>query len=325
MSYLDTARQLERLRQIARESFEQVPASVGIAAAGVANAQVGVQAFRRVSFDDLPADVIQQLRRDGTRGDLRDMDGVREVYEHNVPDQAKGSLEGIRAVTNDPDIHWMHDEPHAAGGSADAANGMYGPAELNRASGNRPMTAAEVAEAEVHTLSVAQEATPGVTGDLTEVVGDTLDTGALGGVMGGGIAVAHRLAQVQGFRDAGRHDLADLAQQRIADDATAGAINGVVRGTSMAMTQVVLGANPLTAGIGLVAPDVVSLLTQKQQLSKREYNQRAIGVAGKGALATALVCAGPVGWLGLAGFSILSAYGHASQQGQPIQPRLQQT
>jgi hypothetical protein len=82
----------------------------------------------------------------------------------------------------------------------------------------------------------------------------------------------------------------------------------------LAVTQAVLGANPLTAGIGLVAPDVVMLLSQKDQLTEDEYTEKALGVVGKGALATALVCAGPIGWLGLAGFSIASAYGKATAQ-----------
>jgi hypothetical protein len=319
MSYTDTAKQIEHLRQIARESFDQVPASVGIAAAGIANAQVGVEAFRRVSFDDLPSDVIQQLRRDGTRGELRDLEAARAVYEQNVPSEAQGSIDGVRAVTNDSDIHWMHKEPHAAGGSPEASNGLYGPGHLNRSIGDRTMTAAEVAEAEAHTLQIAEQATPGVTGDLVEVAGDTLETGALGGVMGGGFAAAHRYAQAQGYRDAGRHDLAAQAEELVMQDAAIGAVNGVVRGTSMAVTQVVLGANPLTAGIGLVAPDVVMLLTQKERLSKADYNRKSLEVVGKGALATALVCAGPIGWLGLAGFSIASAYSKANQQATSTQ------
>ncbi len=303
-------------RQI-RQSLATVVNGVAIPAATAANGVAGVQAFRRISFEDLPSDVIQQLRRDGTRGELRDLDAAREVFEHNIPDQAKGSIDGVRAVTNDPEIHWMHMEPHAAGGSTEAANGLYGPGDLNASIGNRTMTAAEVAEAEAHTLAVAEHATPGVTGDLVDVAGDTLQSGAMGGVLGGGIAVAHRLAQAQGFRDVGRHDLAEQAEALMAQDAAGGAINGVVRGTSMAVTQAVLGANPFTAGIGLVAPDVVALLSEKNKLSEQEYQQRAMGVVGKGALATALVCAGPIGWLGLAGVSILSAYGQASQQGKP--------
>ena len=35
--------------------------------------------------------------------------------------------------------------------------------------------------------------------------------------------------------------------------------------------------------------------------------------------ATALVCAGPIGWLGLAGFSIASAYSKANQQATSTQ------
>jgi hypothetical protein len=122
------------------------------------------------------------------------------------------------------------------------------------------------------------------------------------------------VAQAQGYRDAGRHDLAEQAEAQIAADAAKGAVNGVVRGTTVAVTQAVLGANPLTAGIGLVAPDVVMLLSQKDKLSEQEYTQRAMGVVGKGALATVLVCAGPIGRLGLAGVSIASAYGKASQE-----------
>ena len=176
------------------------------------------------------------------------------------------------------------------------------------------MTTAEVAEAEGYTLDIAEQATPGVTGDLGEVVGDTLETGVLGGVMGGGLAAVHRLAQAQGYRDAGRHDLANRAEEQVLEDAAKGAVNGVVRGTTVALTQAVLGANPITAGIGLVAPDAISLLTQKDSLSEDEYNRRAAGVVGKGALATVLVCAGPIGWLGLAGFSIATAYGKANSE-----------
>jgi hypothetical protein len=157
------------------------------------------------------------------------------------------------------------------------------------------MTGEDVAEAQAFSRLVAEEATPGVTGDLVEVVGDTLETGAYGGALGGGLAVVHRIVQAQGYRDAGRPDLAAAAEEMLAEDAAKGVINGVVRGTSVAVTQAVLGANPLTAGIGLVAPDVVMLLTQQDQLSEEEFTNKALGVAGKGAVATVLACAGPIG------------------------------
>jgi hypothetical protein len=282
-------------------------------AAGAANTAVGIEAFRQVRFEDLPAEVIAQLRRDGTRDDLRDLDGARDVYGQNVPAEARGSIEGVEAITNDPGIDWMHKDPHDDGGSSAASNGVYGPEELNGAIGDRPMTEAEIAEAEASMLEIAEQATPGVTGDLAKVAGDTLDTGALGGVMGGGLAVAHRWAQVQGYRDAGREDLAVAAEAQMMEDAARGAVNGVVRGTTVAVTQAVLGANPLTAGIGLVAPDVVSLLREKERLSEADVQRRSLQIASKGALATVLVCAGPVGWLGLAGFSMAQAYQKANR------------
>lgn len=303
------------LRAAISSSLQEVPPTVGMAAAGMANAAIGIEAFRSLSFDDLPAHVIEQLRRDGTRGELRSPEEARAVFEQNVPAEARGSIEGVEAITNDPDIPWMHRQPHSAGGSNEAGNGVYGPEGLNSSIGDRPMSEAEITEAQAYTLEIAEQATSGVTGDLGEVVGDTLETGAWGGVMAGGIAVAHRWAQAQGYRDSGRHDLAAAAEEQLAADATKGAINGVVRGTSVAAVQAVLGANPLTAGIGLVAPDAIALLTQKDQLSEEQYNQKAAEVVGKGALATALVCAGPIGWLGLAGLSIATAYGKATAQG----------
>lgn len=304
----------DNLRQLIHKALTQVPPSVAISAAGLASAHTGIEAYRSVSFEDLPTHLVEQLRTDGMHGGRRTMAEAQELFEQAVPAEARGSIEGVDAVVNDPGIDAMHIEPHAHGGRSDAGNLVYGPESLNSSLQDTPMSESDIAEAEAYTLEVAEAATPGVTGDLAEVAGDTLETGALGGVMGGGIAVAHRFAQAQGFRDAGRHDLAEQAEALVLQDAANGAVNGVVRGTAVAVTQAVLGANPLTAGIGLVAPDAVMLLTQKDQLSEAEYNQKSLEVVGKGALATALVCAGPIGWLGLAGLSIAAAYGTASEQ-----------
>lgn len=301
--------------QLIRQSLESIPPGIAMPAAAAASAIGGVEAYRRVDYDDLPADIEEQLRSDGIHdGPRRSEAEAAELFEQRVNAEARGSIEGVDAVVNDPSIDAMHIEPHEHGGSSDASNIVYGPESLNSSLQDTPMNEAHVAESEAYTLEVAEAATPGVTGDLTEVAGDTLETGGLGGVMGGGLAAVHRMAQAQGYRDAGRHDLAAQAEAQIGQDAAKGAINGVVRGTTVAVTQAMLGANPLTAGIGLVAPDVVVLLSQKNKLSEQEYQQKAMGVVGKGALATALVCAGPIGWLGLAGVSIASAYSKASAQ-----------
>ncbi len=304
----------DRIKNSIATALVELPSSVVLPAAGIASAIGGVEAYRQVAFEDLPAHVIHQLRQDGTRGDLRTLEEAKAVYEQNVNAEAQGSVEGVASITNDTEIDWGHKLSFEHGGSNEAGNGVYLPESLNSSIGERAMTAAQIEQSEQFTRAVAEEATPGVTGDLSEVVGDTLETGALGGVMGGGLAVAHRYAQAQGFRDAGRHDLAAAAEREMVADAAKGAVNGVVRGTTVAVTQAVLGANPLTAGIGLVAPDVVMLLSRKEQLSEEEYQQKSLEVVGKGALATVLVCAGPIGWLGLAGLSIATAYGQANQQ-----------
>ncbi len=96
-----------------------------------------------------------------------------------------------------------------------------------------------------------------MTGDLGEVGVDTLETGAFGGVMGGGLAAVHRLAQAQGFRDSGRHDLA--ADGRFRGFDTGGTEAIVAREGSMTFTQqgllwIGIGAclAPFIAGSSLV-------------------------------------------------------------------------
>ena len=59
------------------------------------------------------------------------------------------------------------------------------------------------------------------------------------------------------------------------------------------------------------------MITKKDSLTEDEYQKKALGVVGKGAVASALVCAGPVGWLGLVGFSLVNSYGKAAKQGNP--------
>ena len=310
-----TSYRYARIQTGISSALEELPTSVDLPAAGIASALGDVEAFHRVAFEELPNEVIQQLRYDGTRGEGRSLDDARAVYDHNVPADAHGSTHGVAAIANDPTIDWGHKTPFVHGGSNDASNGVYLHETLNSHIGDRPMTPAEIHQAESYTHQVALDATPGVSGDLGHVAAHTAETSLYGGAIGGGMAVAHRLAQIKGFRDAGRHDLAMDAEDELGSDAARGMVNGVVRGTSVAVTQAILGANPLTAGIGLVAPDVYKLLSEKDQLSGEEFQQKTLKVASKGALAVALACAGPMGWLGLAGISIVSAYDKANQQG----------
>lgn len=285
--------------------------------AAVAGASLaGVEAYRSIPFDQLPADVIKQLRTDGTRGDLRDLDGAREVYHHNVPAEAKGSVDGVRAVTNDPTIDWMHRHPYDKGGSNAADNGVYGSEHQNQHIYNHPMTDADVQQAHHYIHDVAVDATPGTTGDLGAVATHTVQAAALGGVFGGGLSMVNTMVAAQGLRDSGRADLAEELEGQIATHAVEGAANAMVRGTAVAATQAILGANPVTAAIGAVVPDAVMLLTQSDKLSEAEIGERSAQLAVKAGIVTAAACCGPIGWLGLAGYSLLNTYNQASAAGQ---------
>ncbi|WP_411871960.1 hypothetical protein [Vulcanococcus limneticus] len=101
------------VRSAVSTALEEVPGSIGIAAAGLATAAIGIEAFRSVRFEDLPAEAIRQLRTDGTRGELRSLEEARQIFEQDIPAEAKGSVDGVEAISNDPTIDWMHEQPHA--------------------------------------------------------------------------------------------------------------------------------------------------------------------------------------------------------------------
>ena len=114
--------------RLIRQSLDSLPASAAMPAAAAASGLVGVEAYRRVSYDDLPSQLKEQLRTDGTHDGPRRSDSeARELFEQDVNAEARGSIEGVEAVVADPSIDAMHIEPHAQGGSADASNIVYGP------------------------------------------------------------------------------------------------------------------------------------------------------------------------------------------------------
>ena len=308
-------------REDISHAIDNTNAVIAVSAAGIADAKVQTEAFRTIAFEKLPPDVIIQLRRDGTRGELRSESEAQAIYDRMVPAEAKGDIDAIRAITNDPDIHWGHIEPKSAGGSNTNENGVYMDGQTNMEMRANPMTATDVAAAEEFTQEIAEISSPGTTGDLGEAVGDVLETGALGGAIGAGLGAANRMAQVQGFRDAGREDLAQKAEKQIAADAVRGVVNASIRGTSMATVQLIAGANPFTAGVGLMGPDIVKLIRDKDQLSDTEKAGRVAGISGKCALAVALVATGSVGFVGLGALSVWSAYQGGKQAAQKVEPQ----
>jgi len=306
-------------REDLKEGICNAPAEAGVAAAGMAAAATGgVEAFRSIPYDELPPDIVYQLKNDGMREGQRTDAEAQAVYDQMVPAEAKGDLEAIRAITNDPNIHWGHIEPHSEGGSHTAENGVYQDGSVNQQIGARTLTETEIAEAEAMTGEIAESMSPGTTGDVGSILGDTAEVAAAGGVLGAGLGAAHRIAQAQGFRDAGREDLAQEAEKRIAADAVGGAVNASVRGLSMSAVQVVAGANPFTAGIGLCGPEIVGLVKDHEKMSDAEKTEKVISISGKCAFASALVAAGPVGWVGLGALSLWSAYNSGKQGGSAL-------
>ena len=302
-----------------KQAITDSSAVVGVAGAGIAGSNTGSEAFRSIHYDELPPDIKAQLKQDGTRGDLRTDAEAEAVYDQMVPAEAKGDLDAIRSITNDPDIHWGHIEPHSQGGSADASNGVYMDGKTNAEIGDRAMLENEIDDAKALTSEIAKENSVGSTGDLGEVLGDTAEIAALGGIVGAGLGAAHRVVQAKGYRDAGREDLAKKAEEKIAADAVGGAVNASIRGTSMAAVQVIAGANPFTAGIGLMGPEIVGLVKDHNKLNESEKVDRVVSISGKCAMAAGLVALGPAGFLGLGALSLWRAYqsGKGASQALP--------
>ena len=307
-------------REDIRKGIRHTPPEAGVAAAGMAAAGTGgVETFRSIPYDELPSDILRQLKNDGMRnGQQRTDVEAQAVYEQMVPAEAKGDLDAIRAITNDPDLHWGHIEPHSQGGSYTAENGVYQDGATNQQIGARTLTETEIADAEAMTGEIAESMSPGTTGDVGSILGDTAEVAAAGGVLGAGLGAAHRIAQAQGFRDAGREDLAREAEKKIGADAVGGAVNASVRGISMSAVQAVVGANPLTAGIGLCGPEIVGLVKDHEMMSDSEKAEKVLNISGKCAVAAALVATGPVGWAGLGALSLWSAYKSGKQAGSTL-------
>lgn len=307
-------------REELQDGIHNTPPEAGVAAAGMAAAATGgVETFRSIPYNELPPDIVRQLKKDGMRdGQQRTDAEAQAVYDQLVPAEAKGDLDAIRAITNDPDIHWGHIEPHSQGGNYTAENGVYQDGNVNQQIGARTLTEAEIADAQAMTGEIAESMSPGTTGDIGSILGNTAEVAAAGGVLGAGLGVAHRVAQAQGFRDAGREDLAQEAEKKIAADAVGGAVNASVRGLSMSAVQAVAGANPLTAGIGLCGPEIVGLVKDHEKMSDAEKTEKVLSISGKCAFASVLVAAGPVGWAGLGALSLWSAYSSGKKAGSTL-------
>ena len=143
------------------QSIDNAFPLAAVSAAGVAASHVQPEAFRSIAFEDLPSDVLHQLRRDGTRGQLRSESEAQAVYEQLVPAEAKGDTEPFaRSPTSG--IHFGHEAMEFYQAQATPAVFTWMAESISRL--DRSMTAADIAAAEEFTQEIALDASPGTAG-----------------------------------------------------------------------------------------------------------------------------------------------------------------
>ncbi len=98
---------------------------------------------RNLDFYQLPPSLIEKYRTAGVA--YRNLDDARSIWR-TIPEAIR--REGPDALHRfHSDKDWSHIIPRSAGGSADANNGIFEKAALNRARGATPMTPAEISVA----------------------------------------------------------------------------------------------------------------------------------------------------------------------------------
>ena len=258
-------------------------------AAATAAAAAGTKAINtKPAFESLPADLVQQLRQDGTRDGLRSIEEARALYDQ-LPDSLD-SIQDVRDVVASANYEGGHIISHAHGGPATADNITYMPTELNRHIGDRDATVEEVLESKV---AVANE---GYLGDnpLLEGMAD-LAAGATA-------PIAARLTGT-GVRLVGgmvRNDQAAINQafSELPSQLATGATEGLTRGVPAVIGGSLLG--PVGAVGGMVASDFVEAFSSDDDSVR--FNKCMEGSA-KAGVAAVLICNPPLavvagtGWL----------------------------
>jgi hypothetical protein len=264
-----------------KPALDSIPAAAAAAAAGLFNAG-------KPPFDSLPADVIQQLRSDGTRDQVRTLDEAQQVYE-NLPDSLD-NLTDLRAVINSKDYELSHHIPHSEGGANTADNVSYMPTHTNRSMGARHPSANEL---ESSSQAVENEGYIGheyLIDTATEYAAcATAPVGAR--LTGTGVKLLGGI--VRSDEEALNEALAELPGQ-----VKQGAVDGVTRGVPAAIGGSLLG--PVGAIGGFVASDFVEAAMSDND---NHRNNKILEGSLKAGLGVALytnpplaICAG-AGWL----------------------------
>lgn len=241
------------------------------------------------AFDSLPADLIQQLRLDGTYGEgLRSIAEARALYD-SLPNSLD-SIQDIRDVVASRAYEAGHIIPHAHGGAATADNIAYMPSDLNRHIGDRVPTQNELDAAQT---AVTNEGYLGNNPLLESAVDLTACATA---------PVVTRLtgSSIQLVGGMVRNDQAAISKSltELPDQLATGAVEGITRGVPAYIGGSLLG--PVGAVGGLVACDFIEAATTTDDSVR--FTKCMEGSA-KAGVAAVLICNPPLaavagaGWL----------------------------
>lgn len=269
-------------RKTAAAALERAAAASAAAAAAVSTVNT------KPSFYSLPADLVQQLRQDGTRDGLRSLAEAKALYEQ-LPDSLN-SIQDVRDVVASSSYEGGHIYPHALGGPDTADNIAYMPTDLNRHIGDRVPTPDELQQANT---AVSNE---GYLGD-NPVLEGIVDLAA-----GAAAPVTARLTGT-GVKLVGgmvRNDQAAINQAftELPQQLQTGAVEGLTRGVPAVIGASIAG--PVGAVSGMVAADFIEAATTDDDSVR--FTKCMEGSA-KAGVAAVLICNPPLavaagaGWL----------------------------
>jgi hypothetical protein len=243
---------------------------------------------RKIPFEQLPADLVQQLRQDGTRDGLRSLEDAENLY--NQLPNSLNSIQDVRNVIASANYEGGHIISHSHGGSDTPDNIVYMPTELNRHLGERTPTADELQQART---AVTNEGylgnSPVFEGIADLAAGATAPLAAR--ITGTGVRLVGGMV---------RNDQTAINQAftELPGQLATGATEGLTRGVPAVIGGSILG--PVGAVGGMVAADFIEAATTDDESVR--FNKCMEGSA-KAGVAAVLICNPPLaaiagtGWL----------------------------
>ena len=257
-------------------------------AASAAAAAAAQTISTKPPFSQLPPDLIQQLRQDGTRDGLRSLADAEALYD-KLPNSLD-SIQDIRDVVASSNYEGGHIISYANGGPDTANNIVYMPTDLNRQLG-----------ANTPSLDDLQQANTAVTNE--GYLGNSPVLEGIADLAAGATAPLAARITGTGVRLVGgmvRNDQAAINQAftELPEQLATGATEGITRGVPAAIGASVAGPVGLVAG--LVASDFIEAATAEDDTVR--FNKCMEGSA-KAGVAAVLICNPPLaaiagtGWL----------------------------